>query len=656
MSDNLDFNKTRYTHRDYESLRKDLISIIPSLTQKWTSTEESDPGIVLIKLISMLGDNLSYNMDKMALEMYLDSVTQRKNCRKILSLLGYKMHWYRSARVTATVRNMISVGNSADNGTNITLTPWETTFKSGSLQYVMISEPGENTQNVFLPPLGPSKSINLVEGVVNTARFKGSNLQKNRYYFTKSNIDESYIRLLVDNGGALVERGVLVDNLYLVGDNDAVYFEFGVDEYDTPYIELIDFWKSLVGENADFVVQYIVTNGSKGNITDNAFDLIQYGNGSVLYINNLTNNTENSLDPYNAPGRDPQTPSDARKESANYVFTYDTLVSASDFEKATRRFAGIYNSKLVDGEIIKLDNLNLHEILYRKNDNTEFEDYLITEGEAGNLTYRMLPYIVIMYLIHQNFTYNEYVGSDDTSSQEAFYEDVSNAFQEYDEEDEDYTGQSFFPYKPKDSVLDEVEIGVRDNKIMNVELHWGTTKVFPFKVDGTLYFIEPLDPSTIIYIIDTLIVDALQLHFRPDNRSYGQKPTFLEIVDVIQGADDRIKYFDAETSLIDWVLTGDTAPVFDTTSFAKYQGLAETFNVDSKYLRFQITNTTNEDITLYAPRTEDAIDVRKGYEDIDFTIKAYDTAYVTCANIPQVRTLAYWINTNNIVYVNGGNF
>ena len=651
MSENLDFNKTRYTHRDYESLKKDLIDIIPSLTQKWTSTEESDPGIVLIKLISMLGDNLSYNMDKMALEMYLDSVTQRKNCAKILSLLGYKMHWYRSARVMATVRNMISSSSTASgnvNGSPIVIQPWSTTFRAGSLQYIMVNEEQANDSYITLLPLAESKTITLVEGSVSTARFSGKSLNRNRYYFTRSNIDEAHMRLFVDNGsGSTTEVGELVDNLYLVTNNDRVYFEFGVDEYDNPYIELIDFWKSLVGDNANFIVQYIVTEGSRGNVTDNAFEIQQYANGSCLYITNLANNTENSLVPYNAPGKDPQTPATARKESADYVFTHDTLVSASDFEKATRRFAGVSNSKLVDGEIIKLDSLDMHEIFNRKDDDTELSDYIIEEQVGGVDTYRVTPYIVLMYLIHQNFTYNSY---------EIDYNDSSDAYDEYvfdaDSGTGGYTGQKFFPYKPSNAeVLQKVTEGIESNVIMNVEVHYATTKVFPFKVDGTLHFIEPLDPSTIVYIVDDIIPDALELYFSPENRSYGQKPTFLEIVDVIQSADNRIKYFDAETSLIDWVLTGAVAPKLDTTSFAKFQGLADTFNVDERFMKFEMLNITTEDLDLsQIIYGEDGYTVLPGYEPIDAVIPAQSSLMIKCDDIAQVRTLDYYVGKGILIY------
>ena len=48
--------KIDYTSRDYNSILQDLIDSIPSITKKWNSTDENDPGMVLIKLIAQLGD------------------------------------------------------------------------------------------------------------------------------------------------------------------------------------------------------------------------------------------------------------------------------------------------------------------------------------------------------------------------------------------------------------------------------------------------------------------------------------------------------------------------------------------------------------------------------------------------------------------------
>ena len=93
----------KYTSKDFDSIKTDLIDSISSLTATWTSREDGDPGIVLVKHMSAIGDMLSYNLDKQALECYGPTVTQRKNAAKLFELVGYQMHWYRSAVTSVTL-------------------------------------------------------------------------------------------------------------------------------------------------------------------------------------------------------------------------------------------------------------------------------------------------------------------------------------------------------------------------------------------------------------------------------------------------------------------------------------------------------------------------------------------------------------------------
>ena len=94
-----------YTSRDYSSIYDELLKSIPLLTKEWEPKDENDPGLVLLKLISMVGDMLSYNQDKQALEAFPRTVLQRANAQQIFRLIGYKMHWWRSAIVEARFTN-----------------------------------------------------------------------------------------------------------------------------------------------------------------------------------------------------------------------------------------------------------------------------------------------------------------------------------------------------------------------------------------------------------------------------------------------------------------------------------------------------------------------------------------------------------------------
>lgn len=590
-------NKTRYTHRDYESIRSDLINAIPALTQEWTCREESDPGIVLIKLMSMFGDTLSYNLDKIALEMYLQTVTQRKNCAMILRLLGYKMHWYRSARVVASVR-LLEEKDSQGNPCHVVLNPFITTFKGGQTTYTVVPSEG-NQGSIDVDSAETPERVYLVEGTVVEVQFDRTGLVNNRYYFSDDSIDESHLWLTF--GG--YHNCTLVDNLYLVTDDESVSFEFNVDEYDRPYIELVNYWEDILGSLAaseSFTLRYITSSGSEGTVSSDQLTQVRgVGEGSTstdnLRIGHPSNNTREVLsdDGWTAPGYDPQSVEDARKDASNFITTYETLITSKDFERAVRRVVGVTASKLVDNEIIRNENLSISSIIKRAKDSFSSQDY--TDEVTEETSKILIPYLAIIYATYQ-----------DLGPENNFYCSLSDSdpykFNSYD----DYLTKSpskellslgCFPYKPTNNLLMSINETLRSCKMLNVKIEYGTTKVYPFKVSGTLHLVEPLSPSETLSIVND-VDRSLETYFYPDNRSYGEQPKFLEIVKAIQGANDKISYFDAADQLTTFNSPCNGLKGFDTTSFAVYTGLSSSFNYDPKFLKFRIKNSGNSPITL----------------------------------------------------------
>ena len=214
-----DISRLQYTSRDYASIYQDLIDAIPILTNRWTSREETDPGIVLVKLMSMLGDMLSYNQDKKALEVYPGSVTERKNAAQIFGLVGYDMHWYQSATCIVNFSNSSSLA--------ITI-PRFTKFLSldGRVAYTTTYEievsPDQSSvrQAVLVQgiPKTPIKSAQYTvdknqpwHSIYGYNMFSRDVTDDNCYYLSDKNVDESNITL-VDSSG---EEWHLVDSVDL---------------------------------------------------------------------------------------------------------------------------------------------------------------------------------------------------------------------------------------------------------------------------------------------------------------------------------------------------------------------------------------------------------------------------------------------------------
>lgn len=604
-----DLNKIRYTHRDYESIRKDLINAIPSLTQEWTGREDSDPGIVLIKLISMLGDSLSYNIDKMVLELFLSTVTQRKNCSRILGLLGYKMHWYRSATLGLQVR-LSEDHDYQGNPNHVILHPFRTTFRSagGNIVYTLVSN-GPGSGDIDILSSSYNTLVKLVEGRAVQVTFNKNSLVNNRYYFAESNVDEVHLWLTFGTSHVFT----LVDNLYLVTDDTKGSFEFGVDEFDRPYIELVKYWEDIVGNaasTAQFTLYYFLSNGSKGNVARNQLVQINdvsgsYSSGyyteragyrggtasSLLVISHpgTTDSLEDmqEANQYTSIGYDPQTVDDAKKDSANYVFTHDTLVTVSDYEKAVRRVVGITASKVLDNTIIEYEGMDYAEVASRCDDSFGTVNESNTDGSVVTL---LRPYQVIIYLLFQEVSQSSNIYAMPSSkycfdSYDLFNDEPPSA-------DSPFYGLGYFPYKPIPFITTQVMDLISDSHCLNDQCDFGTSKIFPFRVKGTVYLNEPLSPQETLSVVNN-INTYLSEYFSPgSNQGFGDLPRFLDVVETIQSSDVNIKYFDAKDSLVEWSKVCDLSK-FDKTSFAKYNGLHNQFEIDRQFLRFRIKNSSD---------------------------------------------------------------
>ena len=93
------------TKRDFYQIWTELLDVSKKLSERWdpTSTNETDPGIVLLKVLTACTDKLNYNIDKSVLELFMPSVTQEDSMRKLCDLLGYNMKYYQSATTDVTI-------------------------------------------------------------------------------------------------------------------------------------------------------------------------------------------------------------------------------------------------------------------------------------------------------------------------------------------------------------------------------------------------------------------------------------------------------------------------------------------------------------------------------------------------------------------------
>ena len=413
-----------YTSREFISIYEDLIKAIPNFTKEWEPKDESDPGVVLLKMMSMLGDMLSYNLDKQALEAFPRTVLQRANAQQIFRLVGYKMHWWRSAQVDIRITNT--------NSFPITIGRYNVfTTKNNEITYTNLNQlevPGGSTgigsyraQLVQGTPVTPLMNTDITPDFYNQDwhevydyNIHVNELKNNRLYLKFNNIDETSITL-IDNDELpfAVNEWKQVENINTSETLDKV-FEFDVDEDNMPFIQFPNYWneKYIITR---FKLFCVLSNGKDGEIEENSLTRVD---GRRCYVNQNNVNINQALDQvalFNTPstyGFNPETCTEARQEAEKYINTIDTLVVLRDFEKAVLRLESIANVRATDIQIDpyaeEMTNNQINLWVVRKNDYNnlgssyiyearlnETVDQLFKENLVGELaSKKLMPYSI----------------------------------------------------------------------------------------------------------------------------------------------------------------------------------------------------------------------------------------------------------------------
>lgn len=109
-----------YTSRDFESIKKDLITLINYQTgDTWDLTEPSDLGAILIEAFAYMGDMISYYIDRIANETSVTTATKQSNLLQFGNLYGYKPSGPTSAYVDITFQNISSYNIDIPIGTQV---------------------------------------------------------------------------------------------------------------------------------------------------------------------------------------------------------------------------------------------------------------------------------------------------------------------------------------------------------------------------------------------------------------------------------------------------------------------------------------------------------------------------------------------------------
>ena len=337
-------NVKTFLRRSPDEIRDYVVSLIDSLcekydTENWSNRDSDDLGMLFVELTTSVGDLLNFYINNQANENYLTSAVQRKNLKRILNLVNYKMR----GPEPAITREMISIIDAVDYDIVIP--------KYFQLCY---SDPTNSQNDVYYATTDEccivagqiEVSVDVVQGRVHTVDETVADLSRWR---TTTILDDN-----VANGSVIVN----VDGEEWTEVPDVLYEEDDTNKYsvyenldDQTVIEFGYNWKKNLPGNpkAPVQIKYLTTNGAIGGISANRINTVV--DSLVVNGKNLSSNlTVTNL--YDATGgSDRESAEEARVKAPHIVKSRQLMTTLKDYEYFAEDIPGVYKARAVDWNI-----------------------------------------------------------------------------------------------------------------------------------------------------------------------------------------------------------------------------------------------------------------------------------------------------------------
>ena len=609
-----------YTSRDYESLVEEFWKMVPRLTELWQPGVDddiwrpeanADPGVVLGKYLASVADMLGVNLDWMANEVFAPSVSQRKDAEKVFGLIGYELGFYTAARTEVEFKNNSTVDLKIDFGfngsnfctlnayTDITKQPRVITYNILPLTNTYGATETRSKRSVLtenldvfaesdIVTLKPGQSVTRVaiEGELRYVNVSVESIKRSNYIVTlpSQHIDTTAIWVKARSSQT---ADSFLQTQWIQCSSPAEFIQpeprFAVtyDSYSNAQLQISNYLNQL--ENYDknwLTIYWIDCSGVIGCVGQNVLqDLLLAkpdqsidSNSGDLLVSNLPNTVE-LPHTHVVVGKSPETAKEAYFNSRNYINTWDSLITLPDFNRFLNREPGVDCGIVIDCQKALEYNLavyndeNLTDSQKSKMYITKYDfpegDPIFDWGKVLNLGFdpsdpnkfvfstNFKRYTAMCFAIHNDFKPSTYGRGQSDKAQ------IKKQI-------------NFVRYKPPTQFITNVERDYKPLQAMTVDLEFGWARIFPFYCVGTITPTKPVSKDVAETIISKA-KEALALYFSPANRQFGVKPTLMEVIDVIENSDSRIRHFDPGSAKTEGIVWADCdIDYFNLISFAKY--------------------------------------------------------------------------------------
>lgn len=609
-----------YTSRDYESLVEEFWKMVPRLTELWQPGVDddiwrpeanADPGVVLGKYLASVADMLGVNLDWMANEVFAPSVSQRKDAEKLFGLIGYELGFYTAARTEVEFKNNSTVDLKIDFGfngsnfstlnayTDITKQPRVITYNILPLTNTYGATETRSKRSVLtenidvfaesdIVTLKPGQSVTRVaiEGELRYVNVSVESIKRSNYIVTlpSQHIDTTAIWVKARSSQT---ADSFLQTQWIQCSSPAEFIQpeprFAVtyDSYSNAQLQISNYLNQL--ENYDknwLTIYWIDCSGVIGCVGQNVLqDLLLAkpdqsidSNSGDLLVSNLPNTVE-LPHTHVVVGKSPETAKEAYFNSRNFINTWDSLITLPDFNRFLNREPGVDCGIVIDCQKALEYNLavyNDENLTDSQKSKMYITKYDFPEGDP------IFDWSKVLNLGFDPSDPNKFVFSTNFKRYTAMCFAIHNDFQPstYGRGQSDKAQIkkqiNFMRYKPPTQFITNIERDYKPLQAMTVDLEFGWARVFPFYCVGTITPTKPVSKDVAETIISKA-KEALALYFSPANREFGVKPTLMEVIDVIENADSRIRHFDPGSAKTAGIVWADCdIDYFNLISFAKY--------------------------------------------------------------------------------------
>jgi hypothetical protein len=337
-----------YTGRDYYSIRESLIARIQDRLPEWTASDPSDFGVALVEAFAYLGDMVSFYIDRMANESFIQTATQRDSILNIAQTYGYVPAGYRQASVDVTFTNSSNTDIVIPTGTVVkgdvvnadtVETVYFTTNVDAVVPAAVADVSGTDTVTA-----SHGRSVTLVSdnsNVYGELIGTSNGTPEMTFELGETPVVDGSIEVYVQDGD-VYSKWTQVQHIIDYGLTDLVYSSF-LDQNGNVFITFGDGVSGVIPvKYSEVRARYVVGGGAIGNVAANSLDTIVYvpglseGQVTALQSSVTVINQSSGLG-----GSDPESNDQIRISAPSSLRSGNRAVTLKDFSDLSLSVSGV---------------------------------------------------------------------------------------------------------------------------------------------------------------------------------------------------------------------------------------------------------------------------------------------------------------------------